>query len=354
MNGLLVACWCLMAVAGIVDDPHASWNRYGDKELKGRAASAMQARISPVTEKKALADSGDPHDYLSMGPYWWPNPATSNGLPYVRRDGEFNTAGDSDSDRRRLDRMLRSVMDLAAAARRLGDHEAGREAARRLRVFFLDPATRMNPNLNYAQAIPGRCTGRGTGIIDTLVLARFVVDSILVLKESGDLPEEDFDGLKKWFGDYLEWLLTSKNGKEEGEARNNHGSNYDLQCVVYALFVGREELARKILRDVPSRRIDRQIEPDGRQPLELARTKAFSYSTYNLMMLCTLAVVAERQGIDLWGYESGDGRSIRRALSFLEPYWKDPKSWPYKQIAPVGKDPGAVPLAIKRHFEERQ
>lgn len=358
MNGLiLLAALCAgipqTRSVCILDDPDAAWNRYDAAAVRARAARALKQRLSPVTEKKTLPESGDPHDYLSMGPYWWPNPATSNGLPYVRRDGEFNRENEADSDRLRLDRMTRDVMDLAAAGR-LGDAAAGREAARRLRVFFLDPDTRMNPNLNHGQAIPGVCTGRGVGIIDTLNLARFTVDSILVLHQAGHLPDADLNGLKKWFAAYLDWLQTSGNGRDEFKARNNHGTNHDVQSVVYALFVGRDGLAREILRGVPQRRIDVQVEPDGRQPLELARTKALSYSSYNLLMLCDLALLGERQGVGLWNYVSADGRSIGRALAFLEPYWKDPSAWPYRQIEKTPPGGGRMQQAVRRHFDAQK
>lgn len=334
----------------IIDSETSAWNLPSDKSIRDKAARAMKRRVRPVTEKRFLPKSGNPHDYFSMGPYWWPNPNTTNGLPYVRRDGQFNRERNDDSDRDRIRHLEEDVSALTAAALRLGDHAAGREAARRLRVFFLDPATRVNPHLEYAQAIPGVTDGRGVGIIDTLGLACGTVDAILILHGTGDLPNADFEGLRRWFGDYLDWLCSSKNGRDERAAKNNHGSNIDLQCAIYALFTGRKDLAREILLGVPKRRIDVQIEPDGRQPLELRRTRSHSYSCFNLDMLLHLALLGETLGVDIWGYESADGRSIRKAAAFMTPHWTGERKWPCQQITPEPIAPGRETVSLLRHF----
>lgn len=336
----------------IVDSESAPWNLPNAKSIRDKAAQAMKRPVRPVTEKRFLPKSGDPHDYFSMGTYWWPNPNTTNGLPYVRRDGQFNRERNDDSDRERIRQLTDDVAALAAASLRLGDHAAGREAARRLRVFFLDPATRVNPHLEYAQAIPGISDGRGTGIIDTLKLADVTADAILILHGTGDLPDADFKGLRRWFGDYLDWLCNSKNGKEERAAKNNHGSNMDFQCAVYALFTGRKDLAREILRSVPKRRIDVQIEPDGRQPRELQRTRSHTYSKLNLNLLLRLALLGETLGVDIWGYESADGRSIRKAAAFMMAHWTGKRKWPCRQITPDPIAPDRETIAILRHFGE--
>ena len=334
----------------VIDREDAPWNLQNDKSIRDRAARAMKRRVRPVTEKRFLPKSGDPHDYFSTGPYWWPNPNTTNGLPYVRRDGQTNRERNDDSDRERTHQLADDVAALAAAALRLGDREAGREAARRLRVFFLDPATRVNPHLEYAQAIPGITDGRDAGIIDTLNLAYTTVDAILILHGSGDLPDADLEGLRRWFGDYLDWLRNSRNGRNERAAKNNHGSNMDFQCAVYALFTGRKDLAREILRSVPKRRIDVQIEPDGRQPLELRRTRSHSYSSLNLDLLLHLALLGETLGVDIWGYESADGRSIRKAAAFMMAHWTGERKWPCQQITPEPIAPGRETVSLLRHF----
>ena len=188
----------------------------------------------------------------------------------------------------------------------------------------------MNPNLEYAQFIPGVNTGRGIGLIETRGLTR-VVDAIGLLAGSKSWTTADQRGMEDWFQKFLQWMLESKNGKDEAAAKNNHGTYYDVQVVSFALFLGKEDLARKVLEAARSKRIALQVEPDGRQPLELARTKAWSYSVGNLDGLMSLARLGENVGVDLWNFRTADGRSIRAALDYLTPFAFGEK-WPYQQL----------------------
>ena len=204
-------------------------------------------------------------------------------------------------------------------------------AATLLRTWFLDPATKMNPHLQFGQAIPGRTQGRDIGIIDTARLVR-IVDVIGLLESSPAWTAKDQNAMRQWCTEYLKWLRTSKHGLGEEKKLNNHGTWYDAQVVSLALYTGQNDLARKILEQVKTRRIDKQIEPDGKQPHELARTKSLGYSTGNLDGFFRLTIMAEKLGIDLWHYESPDGRSIRKALDFLAKHVETGQKWPYKQI----------------------
>ena len=301
--------------------------------LRAEADEALGAGPFSVIQKKAVPPSGDKHDYMSVGPYWWPDPKASDGKPYIRRDGEVNPERhlyDSDP----MARMCRAVDTLALAYYLTGHEPYAKHAAKLLRTWFLDEATRMNPHLKFGQAIPGRCEGRGIGIIDTARLAR-LVDSVGMLAGSPSWTEADQKGLEDWFGAYLRWCLESKYGQDESRARNNHGTWYDVQVAAYALFVGREEIARKVLSRVPARRIATQIEPDGSQPYELARTKSFSYSLMNLRGMFDLATLGERAGVDLWNCQTEDGRSMRNALEWLIPYATGAKKWQHNQITTV-------------------
>jgi hypothetical protein len=201
-----------------------------------------------------------------------------------------------------------------------------------IRFWFLDTATYMAPNLNHAQVRMGIDTGSNSGLIDTHQLPE-VIDAIGLLRSSKLWKTTDEQGMKQWFSSYLNWLRTSKNGIKESKEKNNHRTFYDNQIVTIALYCDDEKIADKMLQSEYAR-IASQIEPDGKQPLELERTLALSYSTFNLEAWSLLATAAATQGVDLWHYETKDGRSIRKAIDFLMPYALGEKKWEYQQINP--------------------
>lgn len=299
-------------------------------EADARRAMQQQGSFSVVT-KAVTPPSGDKHDYMSQAPYFWPNPDKPDGLPYVRRDGERNPELNKITDHNALDQMQRAVRTLSLAYYLKEDETHAAKATQLLRVWFLDPATRMNPNLEYAQFIPGVNTGRGVGLIETRGLAE-VVDAIGLLAGSKSWTSADQKGLEAWFAKFLQWMQESRNGREENAAKNNHGTFYDVQAMSFALLVGRNSLAKQIAETAKEKRIALQIEPDGRQPLELSRTKTWNYSNMNLDGLMQLARLAESVDVDLWNYRTSDGRSIRGALEYLYPYATGDKQWTYQQI----------------------
>jgi hypothetical protein len=280
---------------------------------------------------------------MSQAPYFWPDPKKPNGLPYVRRDGERNPEINKITDHKSIDGLENAVETLALAYYFKRDEAYAAKAAQLLRAFFLDPATRMKPNLEYAQFIPGVNTGRGIGLIETRGFTR-VVDAVGLLQGSKALTAADERGLKEWFGKFLQWMLDSKNGREESAAKNNHGTYYDVQIVSYAMFIGRHDLAKQVVETAKQKRVAAQIEPDGRQPLELARTKAWSYSNGNLDGLMQLATLGTRIGVDLWNFQTPDGRGIRKALEFLTPVALGDKKWDYQEIEGGVKPQTLFPL----------
>ncbi len=307
------------------------------------AKKALKAGPFSVTSKGVTPPSGDKHDYMSQAPYFWPDPTKKDGLPYIRKDGERNPEILKITDHEVMDDMEGAVENLVLAYYFRGDEAYASKAVTLLRAFFLDPATRMNPNLEYGQYVPGVNTGRGIGLIETRGLTR-VVDAVGLLESSKSLTAGDKKGLEDWFGKFLTWMQTSKNGRDESNSQNNHGSYYDVQIVSFALFVGKNDLAKNTVETAKQKRIARQIEPDGSQPLELARTKGWSYSVMNLEGLVALAELAEHVNVDLWNFQTKDGRSIRKAFDFLFPYATGEK-WKYQQI---GEWPSQILFPLMR------
>lgn len=308
----------------------------GDTRLKPlyeravRDADKLLSLPNPtVIDKGMTPPSGDKHDYISMGRYWWPNPDTPDGLPYVRRDGESNPEL-KQFDRDRLGDFSSRLYRLTGAYLLSERPEYARKAASMLRTWFLNPATRMNPNATYAQMVPGRNGGLGRpeGVLDAYSFLE-AVDAAAVLERGGYLSKKEMKALRDWFSEYVDWLRTSDAGLGEYAAKNNHGVAYDVQTVVFALFAGRDEVARELVEGFAERRLRPQIEADGRQPRELARTTAFGYSVYNLTHLLDMCTVARTMDIDL--YDAADG-AIDRAIGYLTQFLGNRDAFPYKQI----------------------
>ncbi len=316
-----------------------SWDKFR-RELAGNAKSAdylsvesakcMKIGRISVVDNTMPKHGAAPNDYVSQAPYWWPDPAKPDGLPYIRRDGETNPEH-YQSDRGRLEWLYDSVTCLILKSYSSSSDDEARQAGRLLRCWFLDPATRMNPHLKHAQFIPGICGGRGIGLIDTNVFCG-LLDALCRLPHNDCWTKEDLDGFRKWMSEYLYWFLESDLGRKECGEHNNHGMWYDVQTVCFAMFCGRDDIARRQIEEFTFKRISSQIEPDGRQPHELARTLSMSYCTFNLTGIAILAQIARRLDIDLWNWKTSDGRGVLQAIRWMLPYYLGEKKWEHKQI----------------------
>ncbi|WP_421412513.1 alginate lyase family protein [Serratia plymuthica] len=315
------------------------------KRLLQDADSAMQKPLLSVTDKGLTPPSGDKHDYLSLGAYWWPDAGKANGLPWVRRDGLVNPASKNEqSDGVRLAEFTQRVQILTLAGYFSGQQRYSDRAIALIRAWFINPQTRMNPNLNYAQGIPGRDSGRGNGILDGRYFATRIVDSLLLLRQTPGWTLDDESRTRQWFGRYLDWLLHSPAGKQEAAAKNNHGSWYAVQVAGIAAWLGRDDVVREMAA-LTQHKLDLQLAVNGSQPQELLRTRSFHYSYFNLQALVLMAGVAQRQGIDLWHYRSTQGSSLLAALDFMAPYADAGRKWPYPSLDRVGVR--IVPLLIQ-------
>ena len=306
------------------------------RALIGRADKAIAAKPASVMDKRSIPASGDRHDYVSLARYWWPNPADPKGA-YVRRDGDTNPDIESARfDRAALARMVRDADTLALAYYYSDDAKYAEGAARVIRTWFLDPATAMNPNMNYAQAVPGVSNGRPEGVLDgTGFIA--VIDAAGLIAPSGAISPAETAALERWFSRYIDWMRKSPNGRGEGAKNNNHGIWYDAQLARYALFARRPDITRRVTAAFPKTRIERQIAPSGALPGELTRTRSFHYSLYALDAAYTVADSAACLGIDLYGSEASEGRSLRKATDYVAAYRKRPADWPHREMTwPAG------------------
>ena len=308
------------------------------------ADKALKLKPLSVMDKKLMPDSGDKHDYMSIAPYLWPNPDTPDGMPYVRRDGKVNPEYHSDAtDFDSFSKTVSAIETLTLAYHYTGNENYASHAARLVRVWFLDPQTRMNPSVKFGQAVPGQSAGRPAGFIETAKMQSMVA-ALPLLESSPSWTAGDKRAMQKWLGDFVDWALASEIGQQEGRSNNNHGTWFDVQIARFALYADQPDIARQILERVPAQRIDRQIKADGEQPAELKRTKSWNYSNMNLRAFFELAMMADDMGIDLWNYKGKAGQSLRAALDFIAPYADPANKWPYEQIANMDMSASILPL----------
>ncbi len=299
--------------------------------LQRDAEKALDLRPLSVMDKEVTPPSGDKHDYMSQAPYFWPDPSKPDGKPYIRKDGERNPEISKISDHENIFKVANAVSTLGLAYYLTGREEYATKAAVLVRVWFLDSGTKMNPHLNFGQGIPGINTGRGIGIIETRALPE-LLDGVNLIQHAKAWTAADQSGLRDWMRAYVKWLTDSPYGHDEGKNGNNHETWYEVQVASLALWTGQQDLAKQTL-ERGRETLAKEIQPDGSMPRELERTNAWSYSAFNLQAFFALATLGDRVGVDLWNYQTSDGRSLRKAVDFLVPFAAGEKKWSYEQIS---------------------
>jgi hypothetical protein len=294
--------------------------------LKAANQYLKEAPIT-ITASSSPRSAGGLHDFFSEGDYWWPDPQNPDG-PYIQRDGMTNPNNFVDH-RRYLMRLSVQVPALVAAWKLTKDQRYATHAVRHVKAWFINEQTRMNPNLQYAQAIHGRFTGRGIGVIDTIHLVE-VARAIEVLKDSPALSMTDLGGVIRWFTEYVQWMTTSKNGTDERDAKNNHGTCWVMQVAAFVRLVRNEELLDYCRNRFKTVLVPNQIATDGSFPEELRRTKPYGYSIFNLDAMTTICEILSTRRDNLWTFTLSDGRGIGVAVQYMYPYIKDKKNWPLK------------------------
>lgn len=294
-----------------------------------KANASLNERPRHITDVVSKLSEGGSHDFYSNGDYWWPSPDTLDGLPYIHRDGQSNP--NAFFEHRVILRALRTnVANLGAGYLVSRNEEYAEKAVLMLKEFFLDEDTKMNPSLLYTQAIPGVCSGRGIGIIDTLHLIDIPV-AIETLSSSSFFTEKILLGLKQWFSDYLKWMTTHEYGIKEMNEHNNHSVTWTVQAAVFAKFTENTQV-QDLCRDRYKKiLLPAQMALNGEFPAELARTKPYSYSIFVLDNMATICYVLSKAEDNLWKFELKDGRCIRKGMEFLYPYLEDKSKWPFRQ-----------------------
>lgn len=304
------------------------------RALLDEANSMLDAEPLSVMSKQKDSPSGDNHNYTSLARYFHPDPTKPDGMPYINRDGVTNPEI-ALYDRNNLGITAQRVSTLALAYYFSGDEKYAVKAAQLLKVWFINPDTRMNPHFEYSQMVPGvnNNKGRSYGLIDGYSFIE-MLDGVSLLKGSKAWTDKDNRKLKRWMNSLLDWMLTSDQGKEEGSAANNHSTAYDTQVIALAMFVGRDDLARKIVSELPEKRMFTQIDPDGSQPHEMWRTLSYHYSQYNLTHFLDIFLMAQKLGLKIDDATDSEGRSFYKAMDLLASYLgKSVDEWPGQQIS---------------------
>ncbi|WP_129990784.1 alginate lyase family protein [Rahnella sp. CFA14(1/10)] len=312
------------------------------QHLLAAADSALKKPELSVTDKGMTPPGGSKHDYLSLSAYWWPDESKSDGLPWIRKDGHVNPASKNDqSDGVRLADFTARVQNLTLAWYFSGEQKYADKAVSLLRTWFITPETRMNPNLNFAQGVPGISPGRNAGVLDGRYFSTRIVDSLVLLRGDPAWTDNDEQQMRAWMQAYLRWLQASKIAKKEGRTENNHGNWYVTQVSGIAWYLGDNAVIGDMAKLMKSK-LDVQLKPDGTQPAELARTRSFHYSYFNLQAISMMAVLAQKNGIDLWHYKTPQGGSVLTSLDFMARFTDPAVPWPYKSLDQIRVRP--VPL----------
>lgn len=305
--------------------------------LRRNRQKLLEAPLANIVENKKLkARTGDVHDYISTGPYWWPDPEKPDGLPYIRRDGRVNPDY-KEGDNTQLNRMSGRVRDLAFLWKFDHDSEAGARAVAALKCFFLDEKTRMNPHLNFGQAVPGRSDGRCYGLIETYNTIAMIVEPIIMLQDAPGMTPETYAALVQWYRSFAEWMKSSKIGQDELNSKNNHGLAAYYQFIKYALFIGEKDWAQESLKKA-SELIVKSVAEDGSLPYELTRTKSWGYSNYAFGMMTRLVLCSQVLGQDFMAPAAPTAAPIRRAVLYLCGFVGKFDEWKHEQIEPFSTD----------------
>jgi hypothetical protein len=320
-------------------------------KLIEKADAALLAKPESVMDKSLVAASGNKHDFFSYGPYWWPDPKKPNGLPYIKRDGYIYPKSKIGTDSWSFWRTCNKAEILAFAYYFTGREDYAKKAAEVIRVWFLNPATAMNPSANYGQAIPGLINGRGEGVIEMRHII-LVTEAIALIEPSRAWTKDDRNAFRHWLEQYDDWLAHLKLSIDETSMENNHMSWRDVQLVQFSLVLGKPDYARTLLQKEFPRLLDMQVKSKGEQERELVRADPLEYSLFNLEALFHLAVLGDYVGVDCWKITAKDGGGLYAALDYLAPYTDPGLPWPKNEVRIVKRN-RLLPLLAQAYVQNK-
>jgi Alginate lyase len=297
-----------------------------EKDILQRANETLKLKPITVTAESCERSAGGKHDFYSEGDYWWQNPDDPNG-PYIQRDGQSNP-NNFTAHRKAMVRFSQIIGSLSSAYILTKDEKYIKASMPHLKAWFVDTSTRMNPSLLYAQAIKGKATGRGIGVIDMIQMIE-VAQGVRVMEKSKNFDKENLVKIKKWFADYLTWVTTHKYGLEEREAKNNHGTCWVMQVGVFAKLTDNQQLISFCTERFKNIILPNQMADDGSLPLELARTKPYGYALFNLDAMTTICQTLSTKEDNLWDFVSANGRKIKMGIDFMYPFIEDKSKWKF-------------------------
>ncbi|MFI5453334.1 alginate lyase family protein [Pedobacter sp. UC225_61] len=295
------------------------------KQILAEANWALTQAPITVTAQSSPRSAGTKHDFFSEGDYWWPDPSNPKG-PYIQKDGLTNP-DNFVAHRLAMIRFSKIIGALASAYKITGDEKYVKHAFVHLKAWFVNSETLMNPNLLFAQAIQGRFTGRGIGIIDTIQLME-VAQGVFVMQHSKAANKAALAEIKKWFASYLTWLTTHQYGKDEMNAENNHGTCWTMQVASFAKLTGNKDLLNFCRERFKTVLLPNQMAADGSFPRELKRTKPYGYSLFNLDAMTTLCQILADKENNLWAFKLTDGRTMKKGIEYMYPFVADKSTWP--------------------------
>jgi hypothetical protein len=296
------------------------------KDILLQAGEMYMAKPVTVTASACKRCAGGLHDFYSEGDYWWPDPAKPDG-PYIQKDGQTNPDNFSDH-RHAMIRLSEITATLTSAWLITGDRKYAEKALEHLHAWFVDPDTRMNPDMLYAQAIWGRFTGRGVGLIDAYHLVE-VARSAKILIENKFIPEGEAEKIIEWFSSFLHWMITHPYGIDEMNAKNNHGTCWVATASSMASLTGDEQVLKMCRERFKTVLLPSQMADDGSFPLELKRTKPYGYSLFNIDAMCNVAEILSTPEDNLFEFNTPDGKCISKGMEFIYPFIADKSTWPF-------------------------